>query len=253
MPGSKIDFDNNVFNIEHVKQGKHNLAQSKTFQFFLSKEEYSAVESYCEQDYRNINHYLYGDNEHVREDIKRKVATLDGALRKFPKPSEPRQVYRAGKPYHEGKIQSYEEFDTPEQAAQFYEKEYPVGKVIEFKGFTSTTEDPNCLVDFTVPGFDSHPPSGIMNAGKTREQYNQSFGRSGLSNIIYEISTREGAPVSAFGHTYAEKEQEILLPRNTKFKVKAVHPNRIMNFTNRLPFGDKQDKRTVTIIQLEEI
>ncbi len=249
---STIDFSKGVFEADYSSIKKTNLSHSKTFQFFLDSEELKAIESYCEQDYLQINRFLYGNQEYANLLIKNKIKLLDRALKKYPKPETPRVVYRAGKPYNANKPGHYEKFDTLEQAEDFYRREYFVGKIIEFKGFTSTTEDPNCLVDFTAPGFDSHPPQGT-NSEMTREQYNMSLGTDGTSNIIYEIVTRDGVPLSSFSHTYSEKEQEILLPRNARYKVKAVHANKLMNFINRLPFGDKNDKRLVTIIQLEEL
>lgn len=248
-PLSVINLDKNDFEVDYDVVKKTNFSHSKAFQFFLTDKELKAIEAYCEQDYAEINRSLHGDLQNINPSIENKVALIDSALKKYPKPRTPRVVYRAGKPYKDNRVGHYESFDSLEQAEEFYKTEFYVGKIVKFKGFTSTTEDPNCLVDFTTPGFDSHPPHSDM----TREKYNMSFGTDGMSNIIYEIVTHDGVPLSSFGHTYSEKEQEILLPRDSQYKVKAVHTNKIMNFINRLPFQNKQDKRLVTIIQLEEI
>lgn len=248
IPESKIDFEKGIFNIDFETTAANNLVESQRFEFFLNSEELETVKQYCDQDYTQINTYLHNADNTVPSEFKAKIKILDEALSKVPPLSEPRLVYRAGKPYVEGELE-YKQFDTLEEADEFYRNHFDKGKIITFKGFTSTTEDPNCLVDFTSSGYDSHPPK----QGLIREEYNRIIGREGTSNIIYEINTRKGVALSSFGQTYAKKEQEILLPRDTQYKVVAVHTNKILTFINRLPYEDRPVKRLVTVVQLEEV
>jgi hypothetical protein len=254
-----IDFKNGLFKNEPETTYTKNLKDSKTYKMMLSNAEEEAVREYCNQDYTDINMYLNNPDKDMPEDIKKNVALLDSALTKAVPLNEPRQLFRASslKLNENG----YTGFSSHDEANAYIDEHFPVGKVVEFKGFASTTETPHCLVDFCTPGYDS--ANERVQANYSREQFVERLGyeneKTGemydpsLGNIMYEFKTSVGAPLTDFGQTYAKKEQEVLLPRNKKFKVTKVHTNSLFEFNNEMVYETRKVKRSVTVIQLEEI
>jgi hypothetical protein len=245
-PISQIDFEQGKFLINHEKTLTDNKKRSEVFKMMLSKKEEEALNDYLSQEYVPLNRYLHSDekDEHYEE----KVAVLDSVLAKAVL-DEPKVVYRATSPYDsEG---NRVEFSSLEEAEEYYRKKYPIGSIVEFPGFTSTTEDPNCLCDFIARGWDT--ASETQKTKTTREEYQRITGTSGLTGIIYEFKTSKGASVASFSQTYADKEQEILLPRGSKFRVVNVHPNKKMTFQNRMVYETREEQRMITVVQLEEI
>lgn len=253
-----IDFGKNVFLTNSNETFTKNLEESQTYKMLLTSEEEEAIQGYCSQDYMNINKYLYDPSFPLSESLKKKIVVLDSALGKFPV-REQRRLFR-GSSLQLG-VNGYEGFSSPEEVEKYLDKNFAVGGVVDFVGFSSTTENPHCLVDFCSRGYDDvgertqvkySREEFVEQLGKTNEVTGHSYDPA-LGNIVYVFSSGAGVPLTDFGQTYAKKEQEVLLPRNTKFRIKSVHSNKLFNFVNQLSYGDRVEKRLINVIELEEI
>jgi hypothetical protein len=254
-----MDFSKGVFLTNREKTFQNNLAASQMYKMLLTSEEETALAGYCSQDYSEINYFLNNPDEKKPAHVKKSLRLLDSALSKHPPVDKPRQLFRASK--LQLNQNGYKGFNSHEDVDAYMAEHFPVGKEIEFKGYASTTETPHCLVDFCYQGYDNS--SERTKARYSRDEYIKFAGGTnivtgeqydeGLSNVLYEFKSKNGVPLTDFGQTYAKKEQEVLLPRGSKFKVVGVHTNQLFEFDNELPTYTKQEKRLVTVIQLEEI
>jgi hypothetical protein len=179
------------------------------------------------------------DSQETQEEANKRISrmrkTLNSALRKADQ--EPRIVYRGvgrnGAPKELLSQIPENRYTTKPQYAS--DEEYEQAKTAYFdnllkqKTFTfdrpaSTTLDPRVAEGF------SH------------SQY--------APSVMYEISTRKGAPVGA-ASAWGASETEIILPATTKYRVVDIkHDINIKVINGRT---EEPDHRTTTIIQLEEI
>lgn len=227
--------------------------QSQRFEFLLTKKQREAVDSYLSQDYMNITPHLYGKPSYGNtEKLPNTIALIDSAINAYETISdhEPKVVYRATR------IAAGEKFSTEKQMEEAIQKKFVVGSIHHVNGFMSTTENPEALFDFLPEGWadmaerrKTKAPS--MFAPKDKEAYlNLVHDDQSLNNVIYEIQTTSGAPVSSFGHVHAEKEQEYLLGRNKNFRIIEIIPYQKVNNPNEDAYTSY---RHATVIRLEEI
>lgn len=201
---------------------------SEKLMFFLDTKEKSALASYVDQDYTEINACLYGAFS-PDDETDQKIKAIDSALSKYRNlnTGEVRTTYRATK--------SYMDFSSKEDAKKWVEDNFPVGQEVTLPGFTSTTPNPCALFDFLPESVDElkpnigslpwqQPDMDSWEAHKTRKK------NHGLSNLIFVMKSKSGVPVSSYGQMFAVKEQEYLHPRDSTFTVEKVeHYRRVKN------------------------
>ena len=237
---STINFENGTFNSSSLNPSELNK-KSKVFELILTNKEKAAIVEYLEQGYTNFNKELYNEQDTY---YSSQIKLVDSALAKYEQlnKGEKKIVYRATKMYDAS-------FGSDEDLNEYLKTHYQPGDTITMKGFTSTTTNPEALFDFLTETY----KDVAKRYKQTQEEYSSIWeGKdSGLSNIVYEIETPSGAPVSSFGHTYGDKEQEYLLPRNKTFKIVEVIPQTKLNNPN--PDARILAHRHATIIRVVEV
>ena len=218
---------------------------SQNYSLLLTGKEQEALASYANQSYTEIGEHIYKAQEH---NVGTLMKNIDSALEKHKKiAGKDKVVYRATKLFND-------RFGTPEEAAQFVNEKFKVGEELTVEGYMSTTTNPEALFDFLPESYEDLPPAQGMFTYKNREHYLRFKDGidTGLSNIVYEIETSSGAPLSSFGHTHARKEQEYLLPRNTKFVILEVIPNQLLNNPNEKS-NEAVRKKHATVVRLKAL
>ena len=201
---------------------EHNQ-KSDFFKLLITQEEQEAIKGYLDHDYMHLTPHLYKNADvFIPETADSQVQGIDSALAKYEAAqSEPKVVYRATNiPDPDGSL------NTVEDVKAAIDRKYVVGQTITIDGYMSTTDNPHALFDFMPSGFHDMPDSqkNSLYGVKTVQGYVDMASNQFLRNIVYEISTPSGAPVSTFGQTHADKEQEYLLGRGKQFTVIEVIP-----------------------------
>lgn len=194
---------------------------SENFYNALTAAEKIAVSGYLNQDYMELTPILYGDTSKLTSDKINQIRLIDNVINRYhanPANHTPKTVYRATK-IVDGK------YGTQEDLEKALKEIYPIGGTVNLKGFTSTTQNHDALFDFLPPGYADSQKTGLY-AVKSQEHWNELNNGydPAFNNIIYSIDTTKGLPVHAFGQIFADKEQEYLLPRESKFRVTKVEP-----------------------------
>lgn len=171
------------------------------------------------QDYLNKS----GDSTRLETIIQKEkdaVKNLDSVITKAGETEQPRTLYRVLSQ------DSTEKFTSSEEYAN--NCGFIVGKEVEFKGYSSTTIDPAFITRF-VSKEDEH------------------------TSVVLVISTTRGAPVSSTATKQEEikftqdSEHEILLPRDTRYKVTKVTRAKFSHH------DDWYEPVTPTTVYLEEV
>jgi hypothetical protein len=241
---STLDLKTGTFNFNPANDINKTLRDSQNYSLLLTDAEKEALASYANQSYTQIGEHLYGVQSH---DVKTMMTKIDTALAKHKKieGTKSKIVYRATKLFDNN-------FATPDESADFVSNKFKVGQELTIEGYMSTTTNPEALFDFLPESYEDLPPSTGTFGIKNREQYLELLNGkdSGLSNIVYEIETSSGAPLSSFGHANAHKEQEHLLPRNMRFVILEVVPNQLLNNPNKNSH-EAISKKHATLVRLK--
>jgi hypothetical protein len=213
---------------------------------YLSPEAIHALKVYSTNNYKWVNGYLSGadlpvtsedtrdfsdlnptsmsDQDVVKTPIRRiaeqAVAAMDKAFAEAPLSEEPRILYRGVKPTLVGD-------DGGETFLTSMLEKYTPGAEVTFDTYTSTSDTPTSAAGY---GTSEHPGLGTKYSG-----------------VIFEMKTRKG--VSMRNIALFSRENEILLPRNTKWKVVGAYPR--MDY--RAKVGFRKLSRPFTVIQLVEV
>ena len=186
-------------------------ARKKEWQSALTEEEASSLHNYTQSGYESTNpflrkkryrewakqktHLIYrkeGDNAdtYAEEVIKPRIADMDSAFTKAPKPDQPEKLYR------------YFEIPAGVSTAEYISKYFPAGGGHKDKGFVSTSADPEYVA------------AEIMS--RAEKKTNTRF-------IVLEILSSSGGslqskPYRSHG-SIQTLEAEVLLPRNTGMRI----------------------------------
>jgi hypothetical protein len=150
----------------------------------LSKDQLYALEDYAGMDFFEINQHLNEGTSNPDNKWGRKVAHIDAAF-EIVKPSNPYVCYRGEKVH----VQEGESF---EKAVM---REFFPDTVIDRKSYLSTSLNPSIA---------------------------SYFARKDAQSVILEIRAKSG--ISLKGLSDSSKEEEMLLPRDSQFKVLMVKP-----------------------------
>lgn len=159
--------------------------------------ELAAVESYTGEDYLDINDKLYSlpvgipadkiEPEYDGDDLPLKVAALDSALSKVPSPKEFLVYTSLGDGYNL--------------------EDFKAGQSFRFKGFRSTTLDPNIALNF-----------GSKTGAQSRRK----------QTVILQILVRQGSKgMYVDDYSATPGEAEFLLPRGSTVKITGG-PNKLV-------------------------
>lgn len=150
---------------------------------------------------------------------------------------KPRLVYRA--------VSLENEHLTDQTVTEFVKSKHPIGSVIEDKAYMSVSADPDFMVYYGSKARKHHKPY-----------------------VVYEILSKKGLPIAAkpTGDSLQNYEREILINRDTKFKVVNIQDSitfiHTHDKTRRDDWGHINISRYVmnlpakanfTVIQLEQI
>lgn len=197
-------------------------ADPNVFAGELTEEEAQALKDYATGGYRDLNAALRaGTDLEDLDDASRALAEhLDAALAKAPK-SDPIVVYRGVDPGWRPPLGTRDDAAVRAGLADFTESRFAAGDIVTLRGYQSTSL-------FTQPALD---------ASLTRE----------TPGIIFEIRTRSTAYLSPdLGTAHYADEAEVLLPRDSRFRV--VKVLRDVDFLDT----DLEIRRR-TVVQLEEL
>jgi len=159
--------------------------------------ELEAIESYTGEDYLDINDRLYSlpsgipaekiETEYDGDDLPLKVASLDSALNKVPSPKEFLTYTTLGNGYNI--------------------EDFKAGQSFKFKGFRSTTLDPNIALNF-----------GSKKGTQSRRK----------QTIVLQILVAEGSKgMYVDDYSSTPGEAEFLLPRGSTVKITGG-PNKLV-------------------------
>lgn len=176
-------------NIYHVNNRVHvadaiPVVESEKPERLLSKEQLYALEDYAGMDFFEINQHLNEGRSNPDVKLTRQVTQIDSAFETI-KPSSSYVCYR-GEKIH---VQEGENFEKA------LLREFFPDSVIERKSYLSTSLDPSVASYF---------------AGKTSQ------------SVVLEIRAKSG--ISLKNLSDSSKEEEMLLPRDGKFRVVLVKP-----------------------------
>jgi len=199
----------------------------------MTLKEKLALKRYTFSDYPTIRDYLmtkagkkpvspvdsrYWTYPAWQEGLEDDISALDSFLSKGQKPAQPRKVYRGLK------LQPTEQ--NPEE---WINKNFPVGETVQQHSFLSTSSDAyHVATRFAKP--------------KNPNTFDP-------RSVMIEFLTKEGTPLAGEVSTFSE-ESEVLLPRDQKFKVHAVHKD--VEYKSVSSRGEKHTAR-LTVIQLIDV
>lgn len=197
---------------EEAKDGfcKDLHARKKQWEGALTEQEESSLHNYTQSGFESTNpflrkkgyqewakqktHLIYrkaGDNAdtYAEEVVKPRIADMDSAFTKVPKPDQPEKLYR------------YFEIPAGVSTDEYISKYFPAGGGHKDKGFVSTSADPEYVA------------AEIMSRS---EKKNTQF-------IVLEILSNSGGslqskPYRSHG-SIQTLEAEVLLPRNTGMRI----------------------------------
>lgn len=154
------------------------------------------------------------------------IHNLDSAIRQKLPDDKKRTVYR-GMKIHQINI------GDDVKLSDYLKEKFPVGGVISQKNYMSTTESFDTASSF----------SGAQHFGADEEEH----------SFIFEIITKQGVPLGKGVSTREYDEAEVLMPRDAKFKVVAVHPK--VHVQGADPLGPKFNRpmKAATVIQLVDV
>lgn len=231
----------------------------------LDEDEIASVRYYTGSGYKDVMNYIYGRprrivsrigmpdgtfkeklvNEELSDEehnlyMEKVVSHMNKATGLSRELEEPQVVYRA-MVAHDEKMQIRQGM-TEEAMDEFINKNFQVGDTFYRKAVTSTTADPAVAVSFFLNNGSDKMGNGVM----------------------IEYLTRKGARISKHAKTssHIADEMEVLLPPETKFRVKAIHKD--IKYTidariNGYQRGIRPNKYgkivapKITLIQVEEI
>lgn len=213
----------------------------------LDRKEEGCLQLYQGHGFEKVNTYLRDGTDPLKKEVKKlgwsdpegeyekrkarldeSIQILDSILKRHQSAKEPRLLYRAMmQPKQDGR-----------SAQDWVADTYKVGEIIQEKGFSSTSTDPDYMLAFT-------------------SQYKEQ------NTVIYEIVTAKGATVHnprwrRLRGMLASHEREVLLPRDMKYKIvevseasyQSTHPNGRPNHDS---FKDAPKKRKFTVVKLMEV
>lgn len=168
-----------------------------------------ALKMYTSDDYISIRDFLNGYqmasttpdkplnfSKAVNERLSKQVESMDAVLNYAEPPAEPRTVYRG---------MNIPMSVDKEKTGEWLENHFPVGGVISQKSYMSTSLDP------------THALRTFASIGVANSEVAENRG------VVIEIITKQGAALTDGTSDYGTDEAEILMPREAKFKVVAVH------------------------------
>lgn len=195
-----------------------------------------ALNYYTTSGYDNTRHYfsdqrdVYGIpfTDHQKEEIEKRVKSLDECFEYAPKLKSPRLVYRG--------IRLSENTST----SAWVKEHFPVGGVVSQKNYMSTTRDPYlALTTF------SEKPDELDDEDNA---YNED-----QESVVFEILSKQGVALGDRTSTFSE-ELEVFMPRDARFKVESVHfaqPVEI-KLDSKDPFGRKEIRTIVRLVDVSE-
>lgn len=216
----------------------------------ITAEEKQAIKFFTSNNYRWINGHLYGTQNLPDEDENSKhfmsqelsrhtienypnknrvneiVEVLDSAL--SAQNSEARVLYR-GKSLKDTRFAGMSVSDLH----TYVDDNYKLGETISMEGYQSTSPNPAAASSYSV----------VENGLGTK-----------VEGLFFEMKTRKGLNIS--GLSLYGREAEVLLPRDTKWKIVAVHKSkRVKTATksNSNKSGLIRKENLVTLIQMVEI
>lgn len=173
----------------------------------LTDEEKNSIKFFTSSAFANFNRTLFGKRkiskiEEVKE-FKNNVKNIDSGLAKNPS-NLTRIVYRGVKPTASAigvdKDDTYK--DKEEKINSYIDKNFEIGKTVDFKGYQSTSLDPQVATSW-----------------------------ADKDGIVFEIMSPKGLNITSISQN--AEETEVLMPRNTKYMIVGVQKSDELEFSYR--------------------
>lgn len=222
MP-QRIMIDNKEFDEQKYKEKSYNYFNS------LTEKERQALDRYRGADYYDINSSLY-NNEQQTPAIQESIKNIDSAIEKHTQ-APPKVLWRglAGK----------------ELPKMFNDKNHKVGDILEFPGYTSTTETKSGLT--AMPKVHQWYIEQVPYKERQKDPKNpykvlvpEEFKKTVPRNVIFSIKTKQAVPMNS------QSEQEWLIPRGKKFKITEIHKERYFD-------DGRNDENIANLFVIEEV
>lgn len=181
----------------------------------LTENERNAIKFFTSSAFANFNRVIFGNlkiNDKEQKEYYNNIANqIDNGLNKKPKLT--RTVYRGVKTRASiFGINTTDDYQTKTNKINTYiDKNYNIGKTVDFEGYQSTSLDPSVAIDW-----------------------------ADKDGIVFEIMTPNGVNITSISQN--ADETEVLMPRNTKYMVVGVQK------PDEIPFSYKS--KPSHIIQL---
>lgn len=240
----------------HIEQSKRELSK-------LPKEQQIVINSYTGFGAGIVNQlmlgeqYIYNENSppwregdgatdfNSREELKDYIEVLDKTLSKR---SDQERILFRGIPVYESIHADLEQtlgrkiaLEDTNSLVEAIEKHYPTGKIIQNDTYISSTVDPDIAVEFAKnQALSVHDP----------------YDRAEKAGIIFEMKTNAGVDVLGGANRSYQIEREVVLPRETYFKISKVYtaPEQYLTPRNEDAVTNENDyKRLAVVIQMEEV
>lgn len=196
--------EDRLWSAKHENYTK-NLEMNESLMFYTGGH-FGAVRDYLNGRQVDETHdtslFLEGREDWYAQNIK----TMDKALSMVDEPVEPRLVYRGMK---------INKNFTSAEVDNFIETQFPVGGVISQKSYMSTSASAYVASSNFSESFTIHNESMPEKA------------------VVFEILTKKGAPLTYGTSAFDIDEKEVLMPRETRFKVVSV--DREVSFSTGVP------------------
>jgi hypothetical protein len=189
--------------------------------FDPTNSEQEALMSYTENGYRNVRDYLldHGGQVEPGSHADKVISLLDSALRQATPPEEPRMLYRGMAVPRDVKN---------ENVTQWIADKFPVGGVVSQHNYMSTS-------------LSSSTPIGFLGLQSAEEENRR---------VVMEIVSKKGAPLGDNVSVHGVSESEILIPRDARFKVAAVHSK--VDYVYDAGLGDAYELTVIQLVDAEE-
>lgn len=183
---------------------------------------HESLRYYTDIGYTHLRANLEGRGYAAPETLEwehRVIDSIDKAFEQASPPDEPRLLYRGMR------------IPREHEPDQFINENFPVGGVVSQKSYMSTSLLPSVSKSFG-DGFGSSDEDRIARS------------------VVFQIVSKQGIALGKGTSEMSDREKEILMPRNARFKVVSVDKGVDFSYT---PFGYPAEKLKRTVIRLVDV
>lgn len=193
---------------------------------YINPTNHDALRYYTELGFITLRNHLEQNDEAPTENKDwhdRVVSAIDSAFEQADPPEEPRLLYRG--------MRIRQNHADKDSISKYVADNFPVGGVISQKNYMSTSLSPSVSTSFG-DGF-----------GGTPEERDS-------RSVLFQIVSKQGIALGKGTSDMGDREKEVLMPRNARFKVVSVDEGADFNYNI---YGDTPVELKRTIIRLVDV